>query len=74
MSPIESTIESLGLPARDPMPCPDSTKRFPDGGQYRIEIPSTEGPAVLRTVIDEATAAQVADKASKPGQQLVQIG
>jgi hypothetical protein len=33
---------------------PGSEKRFPDGGQYRIEIPSTEGPGCLRAVIDEA--------------------
>jgi len=29
-------------------------KRFPDGGQYRIEIPSTEGPVVLRATLAEA--------------------
>jgi hypothetical protein len=28
--------------------------RFPDGGQYRFEIPSTEGPRSLAAVIDEA--------------------
>jgi hypothetical protein len=33
---------------------PDSGKRFPDGAQYRVEIPSVEGPAVLEAVMDEA--------------------
>ena len=32
-----------------------SEARFSDGGRYRIEIPSTEGPSVLRAVIDEAS-------------------
>jgi hypothetical protein len=30
--------------------------RFPDGAHYRIEIPSVEGPEVLRAVIDQAKA------------------
>jgi hypothetical protein len=33
-----------------------STRRFGDGSQYKVEIPSCEGPAVMRTVLDEATA------------------
>ena len=31
-----------------------SSLRFPDGGEYRIEIPSTEGPRALAAVLDEA--------------------
>lgn len=33
---------------------PGSEKRFPDGAQYRIEIPSTEGPDCLEAVLEEA--------------------
>jgi len=33
-----------------------SAKRFADGSEYKIEIPSCEGPAVMRTVLDEAAA------------------
>src|SRR5437016_13398653 len=33
---------------------PTSAKRFPDGAQYRVEIPSTEGPLALAAVIEEA--------------------
>ncbi|GAA3597365.1 U32 family peptidase [Kribbella ginsengisoli] len=33
-----------------------SKGRFADGAQYKIEIPSCEGPAVMRTVLDEASA------------------
>ena len=47
-------LSSLGLPARDLADLPDSEKRFPDGAQYRVEIPSVEGPRVLEAVIGEA--------------------
>ena len=33
-----------------------STARFPDGADFRIEIPSVEGPAVLRAVVEQAAA------------------
>ena len=41
------------------MPPPASAKRFDDGAQYRIEIPSTEGPTALAAVISEAAARNV---------------
>jgi hypothetical protein len=39
-------------------PAPDfsSPGRFGDGTQYKVEIPSCEGPGVMRTVLDEAGA------------------
>lgn len=46
-------LASLNFPAADPIPAPDSPLRFSDGGQYRIEIPSTEGPRALDAVIEE---------------------
>jgi hypothetical protein len=46
-------LSGLGLPARDLSELPDSEKRFPDGAQYRVEIPSVEGPRVLEAVIEE---------------------
>jgi hypothetical protein len=49
-------LESLGLPAGDLHALPDSTKRFPDGAQYRVEIPSTEGPAALAAILEEASS------------------
>ena len=49
-------LESLGLPRGDLHDLPDSTKRFPDGAQYRVEIPSTEGPAALAAILEEAEA------------------
>ena len=32
---------------------PTSAKRFPDGAQYRVEIPSVEGPEALEAVFAE---------------------
>jgi hypothetical protein len=42
--------DRLRLPATDELR--PSTRRFPDGAEYRIEIPSTEGPAALRAVVE----------------------
>jgi Peptidase family U32 len=47
-------LQSTGLPGADLHELPTSDKRFPDGAQYRVEIPSTEGPRALEAVLDEA--------------------
>jgi len=47
-------LARLRLPPGDRHDLPSSTKRFPDGAQYRIEIPSCEGPQALRAVAEEA--------------------
>jgi hypothetical protein len=47
-------LESIGLPPGELHTLPDSEKRFPDGAQYRVEIPSVEGPACLEAVLEEA--------------------
>ena len=52
-------LRTMGLPGGDPAESPASTKRFPDGGQYRIEIPSTEGPPVLEQALAEAAKRKV---------------
>src|SRR5919202_3029855 len=52
MKDTRAFLERLGLPGADPQPLPDSPKRFPDGCQYRVEIPSTEGPRALAAVIE----------------------
>jgi hypothetical protein len=52
-------LSGLGLPGHDPYDLPDSEKRFPDGAQYRVEIPSVEGPRVLKAVIEEAERREV---------------
>ena len=47
-------LTDLGLPGRDAYDLPTSDGRFPDGGHYRVEIPSVEGPEALAVVIEEA--------------------
>lgn len=47
-------LKELELPAADSADHGDSELRFPDGGQFRIEIPSTEGPEALEAVVDES--------------------
>ena len=47
-------LRSTGLPGGDLHELPTSDKRFPDGAQYRVEIPSTEGPRALEAVLEEA--------------------
>ncbi|HYM09103.1 MAG TPA: U32 family peptidase [Bryobacterales bacterium] len=59
MKDSRASLERQGLPGADPPEPPASAKRFPDGGQYRIEIPSTEGPRVLAAVLDEAARRRV---------------
>ncbi|MBI3946368.1 MAG: U32 family peptidase [Armatimonadetes bacterium] len=54
MEQTRAFFESIGLPGREAVDLADSGKRFPDGAQYRIEIPSTEGPAALRAVVAAA--------------------
>ena len=56
MPKSKSILEALKLPVRDAHDLPASKKRFSDGGQYRVEIPSCEGPKAMRAVVDEATA------------------
>jgi hypothetical protein len=48
-------MKHLGLPDADLTDQPESEMRFADGGHFRIEIPSTEGPEALDAVIDEAS-------------------
>jgi hypothetical protein len=54
MRSTETILNSLNLPARDGYDLPASRKRFADGGQYRIEIPSCEGPRAMEAVVAAA--------------------
>lgn len=51
---VTGFLDAWGLPPVSPAALPSSAKRFPDGAQYRIEIPSTEGPAGLDAVLGAA--------------------
>src|SRR5438034_7748769 len=56
---VRDSLELVGLPSGDLHALPTSEKRFPDGAQYRIEIPSTEGPRCLEAVLEEAARLDV---------------
>ena len=59
MDATRTVLRSMGLPDGDAHDLPSSEKRFPDGGQWRIEIPSVEGPNALQAVFDTADALDV---------------
>ena len=59
MNTAQTLLRELGLPEGDRHDLPTSTKTFPDGAHYRVEIPSVEGPAALRAVIEAAQASGV---------------
>jgi len=54
MESVREFLRSVGLPGGDLHELPTSEKRFPDGAQYRVEIPSVEGPRVLAAVLEAA--------------------
>lgn len=47
-------LAAMSLPVRDAHDLPASARRFADGGQYRIEIPSCEGPRAMEAVVAAA--------------------
>ena len=54
MKTTREHLGATGLPQGDLYDLPASVKRFPDGAQYRVEIPSVEGPRCLDAVLEEA--------------------
>lgn len=59
MRSARSILDGFRLPQGDAHDLPDSAKRFADGGQYRIEIPSVEGPRALEAVVAAAAEHKV---------------
>ena len=54
MQATRDFLERLGLPRDDSSEMQPSSGRFPDGAQYRVEIPSVEGPRALERVLELA--------------------
>lgn len=54
MAATRAFLAGMGLSEGDLHDLPSSQQRFPDGGAWRVEIPSVEGPNALRTVFAEA--------------------
>ncbi|XKH50465.1 U32 family peptidase [Chryseomicrobium palamuruense] len=46
-------LNEMGYTSKEAYSLPTSSKRFPDGAQYRFEIPSVEGPVVMKALLDE---------------------
>jgi len=59
MKKTQQFLAKLKLPIEDNHALKPSGKRFKDGGQYRIEIPSVEGPRVFQEVLKAAKASNV---------------
>jgi len=57
--PGEDLLAALGLAAPAPDPADASPHRFPDGGSWRTELPSVEGPEALEAVLAEAARLDV---------------
>jgi Peptidase family U32 len=53
---IRDALRQAGHLGGDRGDLPTSSKRFPDGSRYRVEIPSVEGPEVLLAALEEADA------------------
>ena len=56
---VESRARSgslIGVHFAETSHLPTSSGRFPDGAHYRFEVASTEGPACLNAVVEEARA------------------
>ena len=49
-----SLLKNQGVQSQDADAIPESAKRFKDGSRWKIEIPSVEGPAAFKVVLEEA--------------------
>ncbi|WP_326697339.1 hypothetical protein OG909_08365 [Streptomyces sp. NBC_01754] len=52
--PGHAALAALGLAPAPLSPADASMHRFPDGGSWRTEVPSVEGPEVLGAVLEES--------------------
>lgn len=56
MQRAAKVLESIGYIQQSVSKLPSSDKRFPDGAQYRFEVPSVEGPVVMKELLSELDA------------------
>ena len=52
MKETKDFLTGLGLPPGDLYDLPTSGKRFPDGGQYRFEVPGIQGPKAMMALLE----------------------
>lgn len=55
MKETRTFLAKIGLPQGDAFDLPTSEKRFPDGAQYRFEVPGIQGPTAMKSLLDEVT-------------------
>ena len=53
MKETREFLKSIGLPEGDRYDLPDSEKRFPDGGQYRFEVPGIQNPSSMKALLEQ---------------------
>ncbi|MBX2973981.1 MAG: hypothetical protein KF797_12835 [Flavobacteriales bacterium] len=49
-------LKKIGMPAGDAYDLPTSAKRFPDGAQYRFEVPGIQGPGAMKALLEQIDA------------------
>ncbi len=54
MQQTREFLAHLGMPPGDDYQLPTSTRRFPDGAQYRWEVPGIQGPAAMRALLEDS--------------------
>jgi hypothetical protein len=54
MKKTKDYLKSIGLPDGDLYNLPTSEKRFPDGAQYRFEVPGIQGPKPMKSLLESA--------------------
>lgn len=53
MKETRDFLKNIGLPVGDLYTLPTSEKRFPDGGQYRFEVPGIQGPCSMKALLEQ---------------------
>ena len=53
MQETRAFLESIDMPGGDLYSLPTSEKRFPDGGQYRFEVPGIQGPGPMKALLEQ---------------------
>ena len=49
-------LQKIGMPLGDAYDLPTSAKRFPDGAQYRFEVPGIQGPVAMKALLEQVDA------------------
>lgn len=60
MEKTREFLRQIGLPGGDLYDLPESQKRFPDGAQYRFEVPGIQGPGSMKSLLEELDRLEIA--------------